>query len=211
MKHTLYYHRHADQIVKSDSKFKDDYNELIAVIDSISDNDLIEAFNMRKTERPNIKSLSEPINHILKERLTSKGWIPESPIFYDKAYRTLKKWRLDFVKNNIALEVAFNHGEAIAHNIMKPVLSSELNHVQKDIQTGMGVIICATNELKKAGNFDSAVGSFEKFIEYFKPYQNLLPTSIVLIGLNSPSTFFVDKDSKEIVNSSYYIDFKNKS
>ena len=199
MKHTLYYHRHADQIVKSDSKFKDDYNELIAVIDSISDNDLIEAFNMRKTERPNIKSLSEPINHILKERLTLKGWIPESPIFYDKVYRTLKKWRLDFVKNNIALEVAFNHGEAIAHNIMKPVLSSELNHVEKDIQTGMGVIICATNDLKKAGNFDGAVGSFEKFIEYFKPYQNLLPTSIVLIGLNSPSTFFIDKDSKEIM------------
>tara|TARA_Y100001935_G_C17306182_1_gene512457 strand:- start:2993 stop:3598 length:606 start_codon:yes stop_codon:yes gene_type:complete len=199
MKHTLYYHRHADQIVKSDLKFKDDYNELIAVIDSISDNDLIEAFNMRKTERPNIKSLSEPINHILKERLTLKGWIPESPIFYDKVYRTLKKWRLDFVKNNIALEVAFNHGEAIAHNIMKPVLSSELNHVEKDIQTGMGVIICATNDLKKAGNFDGAVGSFEKFIEYFKPYQNLLPTSIVLIGLNSPSTFFIDKDSKEIM------------
>ncbi len=199
MKHTLYYHRHADQIVKSDLKFKDDYNELIAVIDSISDNDLIEAFSIRKTERPNIKSLSEPINHILKERLILKGWIPESPIFYDKVYRTLKKWRLDFVKNNIALEVAFNHGEAIAHNIMKPVLSSELNHVEKDIQTGMGVIICATNDLKKAGNFDGAVGSFEKFIEYFKPYQNLLPTSIVLIGLNSPSTFFIDKDSKEIV------------
>jgi len=198
MKHTLYYHRHADQIVKSDLKFKDDYNELIAVIDSISDNDLIEAFNTRKTERPNIKSLSEPINHILKERLTLNGWIPESPIFYDKVYRTLKKWRLDFVKNNIALEVAFNHGEAIAHNIMKPVLSSELNHVEKDIQTGMGVIICATNDLKKAGNFDGAVGSFEKFIEYFKPYQNLLPTSIVLIGLNPPSTFYIDKDSKEI-------------
>ena len=199
MKHTLYYHRHADQIVKSDLKFKDDYNELIAVIDSISDNDLIEAFNIRKTERPNIKSLSEPINHLLKDRLTSKDWISESPIFYDKVYRTNKKWRLDFVKNNIALEVAFNHGEAIAHNIMKPVLSSELNHVEKDIQTGMGVIICATNDLKKAGNFDGAVGSFEKFIEYFKPYQNLLPTSIVLIGLNSPSSFFIDKDSKEIM------------
>ena len=52
---------------------------------------------------------------------------------------------------------------------------------------------------KKTGNFDGAVGSFEKFIEYFKPYQNLLPTSIVLIGLNAPSTFFIDKDSKEIV------------
>lgn len=198
MKHTLYYHRHADRIVKSDSKFKDDYNELIAVIDSLSDKDLIEAFNIRKTERPNIKSLSEPINHLLKERLTSRDWISESPIFYDKVYRTPKKWRLDFVKNNIALEVAFNHGEAIAHNIMKPVLSSELNHVKKDIQTGMGIIICATNELKKKGNFDSAVGSFEKFIEYFKPYQSLIPTPVILIGLEQPETFYIDKSTKEV-------------
>lgn len=197
MKHILYYHRYADQIV-TDPKFKDDFDELIAVIDSISDIDLIEAFNTRKTERPNIKSLSEPINHLLKERLISRGWISESPIFYDEIYRTPKKWRLDFVKNNIALEVAFNHGEAIAHNIMKPVLSSELNHVKKDIQTGMGIIICASNELKKKGNFDGAVGSFEKFIEYFKPYQSLIPTPVVVIGLESPQSFSIDKNLKEV-------------
>jgi hypothetical protein len=198
MKHTLYYHRHSDQIVKNDSNFKNDYEELISVVDGISDNDLIEAFNHRKLERPNIKSLSEPINSILRERLVEKEWIAESAIFYDKAYRTNRKWRLDFVKNNIAIEVAFNHGEAIAHNIMKPVLSSELNHVQKDIQTGLGVIICATNNLKKIGGFDNSVGSYEKFIEYFKPYQNLIPTPIILIGLEAPESFQIDKKSRSI-------------
>ena len=63
--------------------------------------------------------------------------------------------------------MAFNHQEATAHNIMKPVLASELNHVQKDIQTELGVIIVATESLKKGGNFDSAIGTFEKFIECF--------------------------------------------
>lgn len=202
MKHTLYYHRHSDQIVKNDINFKNDYEELVSVVEGISDNDLIEAFNNRKLERQNIKSLSEPINHLLKERLTGKDWISESAIFYDKAYRTNRKWRLDFVKNSIALEVAFNHGEAIAHNMMKPVLSSELNHVQKDIQTGLGVIICATNKLKKNGGFDNSVGSYEKFIEYFKPYQNLIPTPIVLIGLESPETFFIDRNTKDIIINS---------
>ena len=200
MKHTLYYHRHSDQIVKNDIKFKTDYEELISVVEGISDNDLIEAFNNRKLERPNIKSLSEPINNLLKERLVEKDWISESAIFYDKAYRTNKKWRLDFVKNNIALEVAFNHGEAIAHNMMKPVLSSELNHVQKDIQTGLGVIICATNDLKKNGGFDNSVGSYEKFIEYFKPYQNLIPTPIILVGLRPFLSFCIDRDSKKIIS-----------
>ena len=91
--------------------------------------------------------------------------------------------RLDFAKNNISIEVAFNHGEAIAHNIMKPVLASELNHVQKEIQTKMGVIIVSTKAMKSSGGFDGAVGTFEKFIEYFEPYNMLIPTPIVLIGL----------------------------
>ena len=198
MKHTLYYHRHSDQIVKSDLKYKEDYNELISVINSISDKDLIDAFYFRKKERPNIKSLSEPINQILKEKLVELGWSSESAIFYDKAYKTNRKWRLDFVKNELALEVAFNHSTVISHNIMKPVLSSELNHVKKEIQTSLGVIICATSSLKKIGNFDGAVGTFENFIEYFKPYQSIVPTPIILIGLNAPDSFYINEKTKEI-------------
>ena len=39
---------------------------------------------------------------------------------------------------------------------MKPVLASELNHVQKEIQTRMGVIIVATENMKMKGGFDNA-------------------------------------------------------
>ena len=81
---------------------------------------------------------------------------------------------------------------------MKPVLASELNHVKKDIQTELGIIIVATEAMKKEGNFDSAIGTFEKFIEYFKPYNNLITVPIVLIGLEKPNTFYVDKKTKEI-------------
>ena len=77
---------------------------------------------------------------------------------------------LDFAKNSISVEVAFNHAEAIAHNIIKPVLASELNHVQK-IQTKLGIIVTATKYETKG--FDGAVGTFEQFIEYFKPYSAL--------------------------------------
>jgi len=204
MKHTLYYHRHSDQIVKSDLKYKEDYDELISVINSISDKDLINAFNFRKQERPNIKSLSEPINQILKDKLLELSWNSESAIFYDKVYKTNRKWRLDFVKNEIALEVAFNHSTVISHNIMKTVLSSELNHVKKEIQTSLGVIICATSVLKKIGNFDGAIGTFENFIEYFKPYQSIVPTPMVLIGLDAPKSFYIDEKTKEIT-------FKNQT
>ena len=102
-------------------------------------------------------------------------------------------------KEKISVEVAFNHGEAIAWNLIKPVLASELNHVAKDIQTSAGIIICATNGMKKAGNFDSAVGSYEKFLRYLLPLQNMLPTPILIIGLDAPDSFHVDKTSRQIV------------
>ena len=50
-----------------------------------------------------------------------------------KGYR----WYLDFAKEPISIEVAFNSQmrEATAHNLIKPLLASQLNHVEKDIQT----------------------------------------------------------------------------
>lgn len=42
---------------------------------------------------------------------------------------------MDFAKDNIAIEVAFNHGGNVSWNLIKSVLSSELNYVEKAIQT----------------------------------------------------------------------------
>ncbi|MDC3277011.1 hypothetical protein OAU92_00360 [Acidimicrobiia bacterium] len=199
MKLLYEYHRDSD-LVAQKPDFVSDYSEIENTLKDISDDDLIKTFNRRKLERPNIKSLSEPINFLIKERLQKLSWNIESGIFKEPPYNTTNssRWRLDFVKNNISVEVAFNHGEAIAHNIMKPVLASELNHVQKEIQTKMGIIITATNSMKIKGGFDGAVGSFEKFIEYFKPYNMLIPTPIILIGIDEPKTFYIDKESKEV-------------
>ena len=192
MKLRFHYHRNADLVVK-EAEFNSDYLEVENALKEISDYELIEEFNRRKIERSNIKSLSEPINLLLKNRLVDLGWNQESGIFKEPPYSNanMKKWRLDFAKNDISIEVAFNHQEAIAHNIMKPVLASELNHVEKEIQTKMGIIITATDELKAACGFDSTVGTFEKFIEYFKPYNAIIPTPIVLIGIEKTETFYI--------------------
>ena len=196
---SFFYHRNSN-LVAQDSEFIEEYEELLYALKSIGDRDLIDAYEKRKKTRKGIKSLSEPINNLIKNKLKKLDWSAESGIFKEPPYNTtnIKRWRLDFAKNNIAVEVAFNHGEAIAHNIIKPVLSSELNHVKKEIQTKMGVIITATNKMKKNGNFDSAIGSFEDFQQYFKPYNSLVTTPIVLIGLNEPETFKIDPTTRII-------------
>ena len=67
MRFKYYFHRHSNHLIKHDDKFKNDFNEIVTTLNSISDADLIENFIERKVERPNIKSLSEPINSLLKE------------------------------------------------------------------------------------------------------------------------------------------------
>lgn len=195
---TYHYHRHSNLLTEEEG-FKEDYQELVYALESISDMDLVNGFLARKEQRAAIKSLSEPINILIKDRLVKLGWNAESGLFkeapYDRTNST--RWRLDFAKNSISVEVAFNHAEAIPHNIIKPVLASELNHVQKEIQTRLGIIITATQNMRSKGNFDGAIGTFEKYIEYFKPYSAIVPTPIVLIGIEAPEIFLINQ-KKEV-------------
>jgi len=186
-------HRQGD-IILNEQNYSGLYQEVKDAISSISDMDIIKRQNEKY---PKKMSLSHAINDLLRDRLETKGWVKESPIFQQDGYMTDKKWRLDFAKDSISIEVGFNHGEAIAWNLLKPVLASELNHVQKAIQTRVGILICATKSLKEAGGFDGAVGEFEKICRYLIPLNNILSVPMVIIGLEAPEIF---KISKEKVN-----------
>ena len=109
------------------------------------------------------------------------------------------EWRLDFAcEEGFAVEVAFNHGEAIAWNLLKPVLACELNHVEKAIQGQIGIYVCATKKLKKIGNFDNSVGTYEKVKGYLKPLMNQLTIPIMIIGLESNETFKINSETKKV-------------
>lgn len=204
MRYTIHDHRFAQNLFETDPQFSLLYAEVLNVIETISDDDLIE--NYEHNERENKKSLSQTINELISEKLVANGWNAESAIFSDPSYANghdKKRWRVDFAKDEITIEVAFNHGEAIAWNLIKPVLASELNHVAKEIQTRAGIIICATDAMKKAGNFDSAVGSYEKFLRYLMPLQNILVSPMLIIGLLPPESFHIDKTTRQVVRNQH--------
>lgn len=183
-------HRYVNGFFQIENSAKNLYQELKMVLTSISDEDIINKFNSQNRRG---KSISEAINKLIDERLVNLNWSRQSPIFKDPIYDSRKKsaWTLDFAKQEIAVEVAFNHGGNIAWNLIKPVLSSELNHVEKAIQTKIGIIITATENLIFKGGFDNAVGSFEKFAEYLKPLNDLLVTPMMIIGLKAPKSFYI--------------------
>ena len=173
--------------ISQEEEFIAEWNELQDVLSSISDEDIMQAHS---DFTPNNKSISRAINRLIKDRLEDKNWISESAIFNDPNYQQTR-WRLDFAKKLFSVEVAFNHGEATAWNLMKPVLASELNHVSKDAQTQIGVVIMADQSMKEAGGYDGAVGTYEHAIRYLAPLQNQLTVPMILIGLKAPETFKV--------------------
>lgn len=187
----IYSFRYGKELFETQSEFKELWKEVIYVLDSISEEDIINSFN---NLRRNAKSISESINKLIKERLSALGWKAESAIFQDSRYDD-KRFRLDFAKENISIEVAFNHGEAISWNLLKPTLASELNHVKKAIQTKAGIIITTTEALKKEGGFDRAVGTYEKFIRYLEPMNNILTIPMVIIGLKPFGNLEINRDS----------------
>lgn len=188
MNFRTYSFRHGEVILDNEPEYRVVWNELLGAIDSISDQEIID---YHESARRKAKSISESINNVLKNKLITLGWNEESYIFQDDEYSG-NRWRLDFAKNSISVEVAFNHGEAIAWNLIKPVLASELNHVQKEISTEIGVIICATKDLKDKGGFDGAVGEYEKFLTYLDPLRDILSVPMVIIGLEAPETFEIE-------------------
>ena len=138
MRFIEYSHRHADAIIANNPKLKERYEQFINALKNISDEELIADFRNKKAEYAargtSFKSMTPSINGILKERMLAiPGWESEVDIFNDTSdVIGNTEWRLDFACDDaFCVEVAFNHGEAIAWNLLKPVLSCELNHVQK--------------------------------------------------------------------------------
>lgn len=184
--------RHAG-VILNEEEFVDQFSELMTIISDITDNELIakhESYGLHNIESTP-KSLSIALNEILKEKFEAYEWVSESGIFQDNMYQG-DTWRLDFAKDDISIEVAFNHSSVIAWNLIKPVLASELNHVEKAIQTKIGVLITATNDLKRLGGFDGAIGTYEKYLDYLPPLRNVLTAPLLIIGLEPPKTFHIE-------------------
>lgn len=117
-------------------------------------------------------------------------------------------WTLDFSKpatlsdgkkTGMAVEVAFNHAEAAAWNLVKPVIASEINdaRVKTKIGEGIGVVIVASSGMKYAGNFDGATGDFRRYLKTLNAMRSQLTSPILLVPLEAPVTFHIQRKSKK--------------
>ncbi len=117
-------------------------------------------------------------------------------------------WTLDFSKSvslpdgkktGMAVEVAFNHAEAAAWNLVKPVIASEINdaRVKTNIGEGIGVVIVASAGMKYSGNFDGATGDFRRYLKTLNAMRSQLTSPILLVPLDAPESFHIQRKSKK--------------
>lgn len=217
----VYSHRRALEIVESHEGLSQLYAEVQSVLSGISDESIISSLLTTSSQGVTIdpetgfqlasgKSIAKTINRLIRDGFNAIGdWNPESDIFQDTAeWESDNSWRLDFSKiapaseldlasgkqrSGMAVEVSFNHGEALAWNMLKPVLASEINHLDKktNIGEGIGIVICATQNLKLAGGFDGVTGHFEKLVGYISPLRNILTIPTLILGLDEMETFHI--------------------
>lgn len=188
MKYKFYSFNHAESILKEDDAYTEVFRNIINIIENISDFEIMQKF---EEIGKNSKSISNTITSLLEEKLLQNNWIKELPIFNNFSYESKKskRWTLDFYKDKIQLEIAFNHEEGTAWNIMKIPLANQPNIYKHKQRVEMGIIISVTNQMKRSGGYDGSVGSYEKYIEYLSVFKPFVPTPILLIGLQSPDDF----------------------
>jgi hypothetical protein len=186
-------------VIASSSALGTLWEEMLKSVSDISETEIIDYF---RSQKRSAKSISEAINKLLDEKLTKREWNRQSPIYKDEDLSG-KTWTLDFSKgmrdsdgkeSGMPVEVVFNHGEAIAWNLIKLSLALESN-VQKKFHfnTSVGVYICASKQLKDKGGFDGAIGEYEKVLKYLKPLDQKMIKPLVVIKLLAPETFYIER------------------
>jgi len=201
---SVYSHRFAQNILNSVPELSVLWNEIEIALHEISEEEVASVHNDINASGEITKSLSKAINFLIDDRLTKRSWVPQASLFSAHGYTSKNEtaWTLDFSKSvqlsdgrisGIAIEVAFNHGEAAAWNLMKPVLSAEVNYLPKqvDIGEGVGVIIVASQDLKDKGAFDGAVGTYERYIKHLQAMRSHLTTPLLIASIAAPTKYFV--------------------
>ena len=194
MEYRIHGFRYGDYLAQNVGEYAPYWAEVDDAIKGVTETEIVEHF--RLNGEGSKKSISSTVNSLLKQRFTALGWAAESPIFSEPRYvEGVRIFRLDFAKGPFSVEVAFNHGNDAPWNMLKPTLASELNHVEKALTTDIGIIVTATEEMRIAGGFDTAVGTYEKYVDFLRPMGMLLTAPLVIIGLEAPKTFHIEHRS----------------
>ncbi len=122
------------------------------------------------------------INSLFEDLLPEPRW-SHQPRLFDAP--ELRKWKMDFLRANVGVEVSFNHAEAIPWQFTRLNIAGESERVVEKSRIHVGVVITATDSLKSWSKMDSAVGTFDAFKAWLREMKPILPIPLLLVGLQA--------------------------
>ena len=176
MKCKKYAHRYADIILNSEYTIK---NEIDDVLDRLTFDNIELKSREINQEKINAgkkvqKGKQPAINSLIKELFIEKGWEAEKKVFNDSDNDLV----IDFWKNKIGIDVAFNHRSFIGGDLLRLQAGAEIKNM-----INIGIYVCGTkNFLKHISNDHSSIVSFERVKWYLENFYSVLTVPILLVG-----------------------------
>lgn len=181
--------RHGLSILEHDTH-RDEWHELITSLRSIGRDELINQHleiakrQLDINKRPPV-GLQTALNEAIRIRLQNQlDWIGQ-PSLFPSDNPDLAEWTMDFLKNAVGVEIAFNNASYFPWIFTRLNLAGESQLVIADHVIEVGVTVCASADLKAWGRMDPSVGVFGKVALWLEMMRPIMPTPMALMGLNS--------------------------
>jgi hypothetical protein len=164
---------------------RDAWGELVQVARSIGADEIVEAHLSYGAGGKRLRAGGQAaINQLFRERLAPLGWIQE-PRLFSQTGGDLRKWKMDFIKARIGVEVSFNHFEAVPWTFTRLNIAGESVSVLEEHRIDVGVAFFATDSLKKWAKMDDTVGTFEMAKAWLEMMKPIMPIPILVVGLSA--------------------------
>lgn len=164
---------------------RDSWGELVQTARSISEHDIVQThLSFGSAGRRLPAGGQAAINQLFRERLGPLGWIQE-PRLFSQTGSDLRKWKMDFIKARIGVEVSFNHFEAVPWTFTRLNIAGESEKVLGKHRIDVGVAFFATDSLKKWAKMDGTVGTFEMAKAWLEMMRPIMPIPILVVGLSA--------------------------
>lgn len=186
IKYKYYSYKEADILLRE----KKEYLDFIQMIEYIEEEKLIQLY-----KEDNYVSLANSLKKYFTNNLKNCGWIIDKYIFKENDYIN-KRWSNNFCKDDLVINIAFDHNISISWNLLKGELDTRPNLIDKNGYSNIQVLITATRKFIKLSGFDAVVGHYDDYIEHLKPLSNILNAPILIIGLDELETFKIQKIRK---------------
>ena len=164
---------------------RDPWGELIQVARSMGADEIVQTHLSFGAGGKRLRAGGQAaVNHLFRERLGPLGWIQE-PRLFSETGADLRKWKMDFIKARIGVEVSFNHFEAVPWTFTRLNIAGESEKVLEEHKIDVGVAFFATDSLKKWAKMDGTVGTFEMARAWLEMMRPIMPVPILVVGLSA--------------------------